>query len=79
MFFFRLFQNLNHCERDDSRRSLTKINDEKNNDNTMITAIQWVPSMSNKLIAGYTSGSVYLFDTDKNDAPRKSFKNHNLI
>lgn len=66
-------QIIDMATRDDSRRSLTKINDEKNNDNTMITAIQWVPSMPNKLIAGYTSGSVYLFDTDKNDAPSLSW------
>lgn len=61
-------QIIDMATRDDSRRSLQKINDEKNNDNSMITAIQWVPNSLNKLIAGYASGNMYLFDTEKNDA-----------
>ena len=63
-------QIIDMATRDDSRRSLQKINDEKNNDNSMITAIQWVPNSLNKLIAGYASGNMYLFDTEKNDAIR---------
>ena len=58
---------------------MQKINDEKNNDNSMITAIQWVPNSLNKLIAGYSSGKMYLFDTENNDAVRlRSKKRENV-
>jgi len=66
-------QIIDMATRDDQRRSLQKINDEKNNDNSMITAIQWVPNSLNKLIAGYSSGKMYLFDTENNDAVSPSW------
>ena len=31
---------------------------------------KWVPNQLNKLIAGYASGKIYLFDTEKSDAAK---------
>ena len=54
---------------DESKRSIAKINDERNHDNSVINSIQWLPGSSEILIAAFNSGDLFAFHrgTRKND------------
>ena len=46
---------------DESKRSIAKINDERNHDNSVINSIQWLPGSSEILIAAFNSGDLFAF------------------
>ncbi|CAG5109499.1 Oidioi.mRNA.OKI2018_I69.chr2.g4027.t2.cds [Oikopleura dioica] len=53
---------------DESKRSIAKINDERNHDNSVINSIQWLPGSSEILIAAFNSGDLFAFHRDYPDA-----------
>jgi hypothetical protein len=46
---------------DETKRSIAKVNDERNHDSSAINSIQWLPGSSDVIICAFNSGALYAF------------------
>ncbi|CBY43158.1 unnamed protein product, partial [Oikopleura dioica] len=53
---------------DEAKRSIAKVNDERNHDSSTINSIQWLPGSSDVIICALHSGAMYAFHKDYPDA-----------
>jgi len=61
-------QIVNMATNDETKRSVAKVNDERNHDSSAINSIQWLPGSSDVIICAFNSGALYAFHKDYPDA-----------